>query len=567
MPPVPQGASTDHVIFSADTVTRSQVEDYRQVAIMALPDTQTLDRIIGLYYEQIAWFYNPLPRGRLMQLVNRLYSGPEIQIESHELSCVHTILALGHLMDPTKPADSNPQIQHHAKLGRMCLYLECIFAQTTVATIEAHLLRLMFLLFDKDQTAPMKVYGQLGLVWRLMISMGMHRDPARWNFVSEECERRRQVFWEFVAFDTWQCLSWGRPSTIDTKSFDCELPWGEGEHLDDEDKNFHRWKFIYIRDILRDVLALHTMCGIGPTINEAMKLDMRIREYKLFDVGAVMQGNASVPSIYQQNIMFCIKESTLCFLHRPFFVSALNEGLPDPLRSRFAGSCLAIHASASALLGRAPFMLDFQVQTPRFFIWWSQAFSAMVALGALVIKSPGSALAASALTEIQMAAQTFERATGGFRAGRLLPYVRNLRERAQRMYDSFHSGQPLISQQQDDDALPGINSASTVITNAIFPKSSDHSQSKANAVDTLVDDYLRTLQSELDHLAQQRGIAPNQPSNEFGGVDNNHTWQNTAFVPSDSLLSSGLPQFPDSQLQPDFDPAIWTDFMASFGSS
>ena len=162
--------------------------------------------------------YNPLPRERLMQIVSRLYSGSYDHIESHELSCVHTILALGHLMDPTEPAD-NPQVYHHARLGRLCLYLECIFAQTTVATIEAHLLRLIFLLFDKDQTAPMKVYGQLGLVWRLMISMGMReyqsieygvrsrskdRDPARWNFNADECERRRRIFWEFVAFDTWQ---------------------------------------------------------------------------------------------------------------------------------------------------------------------------------------------------------------------------------------------------------------------------------------------------------------------------------------------------------------------------
>ncbi len=53
MPPVPQGMSTDNVIFSADTVTQRQVEEYRQVAIAALPDAQTLDRIIGLYYEQM----------------------------------------------------------------------------------------------------------------------------------------------------------------------------------------------------------------------------------------------------------------------------------------------------------------------------------------------------------------------------------------------------------------------------------------------------------------------------------------------------------------------------------
>jgi hypothetical protein len=36
---------------------------------------------------------------------------------------------------------------------------------------------------------------------------------------------------------------------------------------------------------------------------------------------------------------------------------------------------------------------------------WTQAFSAMVALGALVIRAPGSTLASSALTEINIAAE------------------------------------------------------------------------------------------------------------------------------------------------------------------
>jgi hypothetical protein len=37
--------------------------------------------------------------------------------------------------------------------------------------------------------------------------------------------------------------------------------------------------------------------------------------------------------------------------HRPFFVSALNENLNDPLHSKFAGSVLAVYVFRPTQLG------------------------------------------------------------------------------------------------------------------------------------------------------------------------------------------------------------------------
>lgn len=93
-----------------------------------------------------------------------------------------------------------------------------------------------------------------------------------------------------------------------------------------------------------------------------MKLDRKVRDFPLFDLHVAPYADSTQPYqaiIYQRNIMFCIKESTLYHLHRyvfgprqeaailteryrPFFVSALNEKLKDPLRSKFAGSVLAV---------------------------------------------------------------------------------------------------------------------------------------------------------------------------------------------------------------------------------
>jgi hypothetical protein len=80
-----------------------------------------------------------------------------------------------------------------------------------------------------------------------------------------------------------------------------------------------RWKFIYIRDIALDVLAHSTTCGVSPTVGMVMKLDRRIRDYELFDMNSGPRADATQPAqaiVYQRNIMFCIKESTLAYLHR-----------------------------------------------------------------------------------------------------------------------------------------------------------------------------------------------------------------------------------------------------------
>jgi hypothetical protein len=113
-----------------------------------------------------------VPRHRLNQIAAPLYTGVPDRVEAHDLSSVLTILALGTMMNVSQPAD-HPNVYRYANFGKLCLSLDCIFGQTSVSTIEANLLRLIFLLFDRDRTAPMKVFGQLGLVWRLIISMGM----------------------------------------------------------------------------------------------------------------------------------------------------------------------------------------------------------------------------------------------------------------------------------------------------------------------------------------------------------------------------------------------------------
>lgn len=99
-----------------------------------------------------------------------LLSGFEETVTNHELSIVFHILAFGSLMDVRKPAD-HPETLRYANLARLALSLNCMFADTTVTTIEALLIRNLYILFTKDHFAPMKTWGLQGLLWKLMQSV------------------------------------------------------------------------------------------------------------------------------------------------------------------------------------------------------------------------------------------------------------------------------------------------------------------------------------------------------------------------------------------------------------
>lgn len=48
-----QPINADNLIFAADTLSLAQVEEYRRVVLSSLPNKETFDRLVGIYYEQV----------------------------------------------------------------------------------------------------------------------------------------------------------------------------------------------------------------------------------------------------------------------------------------------------------------------------------------------------------------------------------------------------------------------------------------------------------------------------------------------------------------------------------
>ncbi|KAG8784206.1 hypothetical protein FRC15_003707 [Serendipita sp. 397] len=149
--------------------------------------------------------------------------------------------------------------------------------------------------------------------------------------------------------------------------------------------------------------------------------------------------------------------------------------------------------------------------------------------------------------------------------------------------DEYNSGRRLSSTDDTNDVLPGIIQGPTMISNAIFPAplscsvdmppsiSSETTPptTEPEGIDTLVNEYLSTLQSELDQMARQHagpGLQERVNISNLVASQGIHTSQGPFYMrPSTSLLPSAPPLLSDAQTTPMFSPAMWTEFMASFG--
>jgi hypothetical protein len=138
------------------------------------------------------------------------------------------------------------------------------------------------------------------------------------------------------------------------------------------------------------------------------------------------------------------------------------------------------------------------------------------------------------------------------------------------------------------DILPGFLTRSTVISNALFPTASAHcvltgtfsvspdpSPPPVSSVEDAVNEYLQSLQAELDQLAQQQPAAQWGPTNDYmdtSGYGQSSILDNASFgqqyLPPDVPLLSHVPPFTsESQLTASYDPVLWTGFMAALGGA
>lgn len=434
-----------------------------------LPPHARALQLMELYYQNVAWMFDPIVRDDFMtNILTPLYGhtgSPNVNsIHSHRLSVFFILLASGVLYEQS-PSSGLLAEQYHA-LSRAALSMVPIYQDATCATVQS-LFMTFGHIYQSDRTNNEARWVLMGVVARVAQLIGLQRDNAVWGLGQEEIQRRRILFWEIFTVDAWMSILNGRPPAFSINHTDCRFP----EDLDLTIKpsgavetGWHSWKFRYSASCL-GISVQHVFNTRVPIYSTLLELDRKIRRLDLpshlqSPMEASEAGRAwspEAPKAMQQYAALCCREANLMYIHRSWFVQAIRDAPANPLQHKYAPSVLAVYRSACRLISSLNGLYRVHSQpTDKTWFFWSAIFSACIVLGAIVVDSPHCTLASNALQELEQGMVLYEEGSVPCRPPATIPVLHKLRERAftclqaaqrdtrqsQSRRSSIHSGDP-----------------------------------------------------------------------------------------------------------------------------
>ncbi|KAJ7746905.1 fungal-specific transcription factor domain-containing protein [Mycena maculata] len=418
-----------------------------------LPPGAKAAALRDIYFTHAAWMYAPIsPESFEAEVYSQFYdpsvAPPADQpLYAHRLSLMFIVLAIGALMDTSEPA-YNLEAEKYHQLARAALFLHSFFDQPTINAVQSLFLMAYYLfLADRHGTGSGARWAIMGIAVKVAQSIGLHRDSGRWKVDPIETQRRRELFWELFTYDSWQCLTFGRPTSFALAHVDCKMPHSN-EPADDQ--AFYAWKHRFCSECM---ILLHDQAfgAKTPTYATVLQLDRKMRA---FPVPPILQvagfGNSesrpggfpeTIMLTLQRHIVLAIREMNLLYLHRSFFARAISDHPKDPLGSPYGTSVIAAYRSAGSLVALMR-NLHSQLKEPSERIWflWTHMFSCAIILGSIVTRCPSMSLAPSALVQLDSACELFSKAARGFRAVKVLNIMLRLQEKAHHSLEDFRKG-------------------------------------------------------------------------------------------------------------------------------
>ncbi|KAJ7173815.1 fungal-specific transcription factor domain-containing protein [Mycena filopes] len=422
-----------------------------------LPPGARAATLRDIYFTHAAWMYAPIsPESFEAEVYSQLYYDPNAvpppsdqPLLAHRLSLMFIVLAIGSLMDISQPA-YNLEAEKYHQLARAALFLHSFFDQPTINAVQSLFLMAYYLfLADRHGTGSGARWAIMGIAVKVAQSIGLHRDSGRWKVDPIETQRRRELFWELFSYDSWQCLTFGRPTSFALAHVDCKMPHSN-EPADDQ--AFFAWKHRFCSECM---ILLHDQAfgAKTPTYATVLQLDRKMRAFPVPPILQVAGFGSSEPRpggfpetimlTLQRHIVLAIREMNLLYLHRSFFARAISDHPKDPLGSPYGTSVIAAYRSAGSLVALMR-NLHSQLKEPSERVWflWTHMFSCAIILGSIVTRCPSMSLAPSALVQLDSACELFSKAARGFRAIKVLNIMLRLQEKAHHSLEDFRKGKP-----------------------------------------------------------------------------------------------------------------------------
>ncbi|KAG8832047.1 hypothetical protein FRC17_002157 [Serendipita sp. 399] len=339
--------------------------------------------------------------------------------DDDQVALLLIVLAISVQLDPAHPI-FHPDSTRYYHLSRVSIVLSQDLLQSHSLSAIKYLQLLAFYWgISNEPDGPNKGWVATSLAIRLAQMSGLHRDNPQWDMYPEQAEQRRHVWWELISFETIQGFAMGRPRAINTHHFDTRMPHDEED--DGKPPTFNRIKYRWIAQGIGGLMD--EVFGVKPpsyarTLKHE-RIDKDLRDWPLDSVPSIDDVTLNSPDDATRKFMILLmrsfattglREISLLYLHRRYFVEALARYPEEPLRSKYAMSVLAVHRS-SVLLLQGIQRLNGLIGNilPRVVFMWLHGLSAYVCLCAIVIKSPGCSLARSCLVEIDRTKDLFTR--------------------------------------------------------------------------------------------------------------------------------------------------------------
>ncbi|RDB15331.1 putative transcriptional regulatory protein C1F7.11c [Hypsizygus marmoreus] len=413
-----------------------------------LPDRAEAEHLWEQALQNALWQYNPHPSETFFpNLAHHCYTSPTPDLSPRRLALLFMILAVGCLVDLEGRNADSPDAEMYHQFARAALCEIPVMEETNVETITALFYEIWYLLvFSDKKKAAGYAWGLMGLTAKLAQSIGLHRNGGGAKVIPEEVEKRRSLFWELLYLDARLSLSLGRPPSLCSRYMDCQRPSYSPDHGCDPSRSLHyyqEWKHSCYTECLAPVLDVISQPSLEYGV--VLDLDTKIRDFS-FPL-PLRNGAPHTRALLMQKASLSIAlEAVLLQLHRSFFTRALS-GPEESFnrRHKYAPSVVAVFLSASRMIATVQDLYNREPQlTARILGYWSNAFSAAVALCLLVSRAPFTCLSPAALQELERARMLFKSAKDTCpRALQVIPILETMVNKANDIYTRWSDGQEI----------------------------------------------------------------------------------------------------------------------------
>ncbi|KAF8204406.1 fungal-specific transcription factor domain-containing protein [Mycena galopus ATCC 62051] len=465
-PPLPQDIAEIGDVFPSGRLLASKLRHIRTL----LPPYARAVELCEAYLGHGALFFRPIKRDELLgPFLQGIYAPDATEGDGdsdapHALATLFFTLALGALLDLRLPPYS-AEAERFYGAGRSALGLHAVYDSPLVDTVRAIGLMATYHTHAGKKYSRNSAWCLMSIAAKLAQSIGLHRDSARWYGDQKTVQMRRTLFWEVFSADVSHSLALGRPPAIHLSFVDCEYPEDEESTPMDDGKvrpGFWRSKYHFARDIWM-ALAEATLAARPPGYTTVLELDRRVRELSMPDSYRPYPTRADGEEEYYSSAESLrgayagqYRAVTMIYLHRSFFAQAMLDFPSNPLRSPFATSFLTAYRSASVIIKGTAYQFDRNAEMAmRVWFLLHQMFSAAIIAGTVVTLSPKSDFASSALLDLGLAVDLFERsAKQSHRAKLALGVLTKLKERAVSAYTQFAVAVPTTGPTPEGNTAP-----------------------------------------------------------------------------------------------------------------